>query len=405
MYRVSPFVRRFAWALLGGAFLATLWVNLSPPSYYDAMEYRLIDVAKPSWLAGDALVITPITVTAELLMSLFLFFVGKELWEALILERGALTGRRAFLPAGAVIGACLGGVLVWTLHTGAVVADEWVPWSAGWALPLGSEIVIGYVAGRMVFGTGHPALHLLLLISIATSILGILAAGLANPRTGMHLLWLLLPLLASIGVARLFGTPDGADVTERDRRRGQVLWPYAIAGALSWFGVVAAGLPGALGLLPLVPAIPHAERAFGLFAEAEEYLHDPLNRLAHLLVRPLALVLFLFGLTHGGIDLAAFGPTTTTVLLSLWIGKPLGLFLGALLAAHLFRLPMPAGVTIRDLLLVATISGIGFTVPVLSLASALPGGALSEAARLGFALSLLAWPFALLLARALRHGT
>ena len=45
MYRVSPFVRRFAWALLGGAGIATAWVNLSPATYYDTMEFRLLDLA------------------------------------------------------------------------------------------------------------------------------------------------------------------------------------------------------------------------------------------------------------------------------------------------------------------------------------------------------------------------
>jgi len=402
MYRVSPFVRRFAWALLGGVAVATLWVNSAPASYYDAIELRLVDVTRPAWIAGDALVITPITVTSEVLMALFLFFVGKELWEALVLQRGALSGRRAFLPAGAVLGSCLGSVLFWLLHSTLFVADEWVSWSSGWSLPIGSEIVLGYVAGRMVFGSGHPALHLLLLVSIATSIVGILVTGFFQPRTGLHLLWLVLPLAASAGVAAFARRAEATDMTERDRRRGQMLWPYALAGLVSWFGVVAAGLPGALGLLPIIPAIPHAERTFGLFAEAEEYLHDPLNRLAHLLVKPLAVVLFLFGLTHGGIDVAAFSTTTTTVLLSLCLGKPLGFVLGALLVAQVFRLPMPAGVRIRDLVLVAMISVISFTVPVLSLDNGLPGGAMAEAARLGFALSLLAWPVTLVVARFLR---
>jgi NhaA family Na+:H+ antiporter len=166
---------------------------------------------------------------------------------------------------------------------------------------------------------------------------------------------------------------------------------------------VAAGLPGALGLLPIIPAIPHADRAFGLFAEAEEYLHDPLNRLAHLMVKPLSVMLFLFGLSRGGIDLAALAPTTGTVLAALWIGKPLGLFLGAVGAAQVFRLPMPAGIRIRDLMLVAVISGMGFTAPLLALDSALPGGAMTEAARLGLALSLLAWPGAILLSRIVRR--
>lgn len=401
MYRVSPFVRRFAWALIGGVLLATAWVNLSPGSYYDAMEFRLLDLPKPAWIAGETLIISPITVVADLLMAMFLFFAGKELWEALILQRGALSGRRALLPAGAVIGGTVGAIAAWLIHSGLFAASEWAPWGAGWPVPVGSEIVLGYVAGRLVLGPGHPALHLLLLISIATNILGLLIVGLVYPQSGLQLLWLLLPVVATVTVWRLFGRPPAVAATERERRRAMALWPYVVAGCVSWIGVVAAGLPGALGLLPVIPAIPHADRAFGLFAEAEEYLNDPLNRLAHLLIRPVSVVLFLFGLTHGGIDFAAVAPTTGTVLAALWIGKPLGLFAGALLAARLFRVPLPAGIRLRDLVIVAVLSGIGFTAPLLALDTALPGGAMAEAARLGFALSLFIWPVALLLARLL----
>jgi NhaA family Na+:H+ antiporter len=399
MYRVSPFVRRFAWALLGGVGLATAWVNLSPATYYDAVEYRLLDIAKPAWIAGDSLVITPMIVASDLLMAFFMFFVGKELWEALILERGALAGRRALLPTGAALGAIFGAVALWWLQTALFATSEWVPAGTGWPLPIGSDIVIGYVVGRAVFGAGHPALHLLLLLSIASNVIGITLLGLVYPYAGLELLWLALPVAAAFLVWRLHGRFVGQGSSELERRRGLSLWPYLLAGAASWFGVVAAGLPGALGLLPIIPAIPHADRAFGLFAEAEEFLTDPLNRLAHLMVRPLSIVLFLFGLTRGGVDLGAFGPSTGSVLAALWIGKPLGLVLGALLAARLFRLPMPAGVRIRDLVLVAVISGIGFTAPVLALDSALPGGAMAEAARLGLALSLLAAPVAIGLAR------
>jgi NhaA family Na+:H+ antiporter len=399
MYRVSPFVRHFARALLGGAGLATLWVNLDPASYYDLVEFRLLDLPKPAWIAGDGLVVTPLTVVSDLLMAFFVFFVGKELWEALILDRGALTGRRALIPAGAVLGGLIGAVALWLLHSRFFLQNEWVSPTAGWPLPIGSEIVLGFVAGRMVFGPGHPALHLLLLLAIASNVAGLLLHGLTHPSGGLQLLWLLLPLAAALGVWHLFGRPPAPGSTERERRRGLALWPYIVAGALSWAGTAAAGLPGALGLLPIIPAIPHADRAFGLFAEAEEFLNDPLNRLAHLLVKPVAAILFLFGLTQGGIDLAAFAPTTLTVLAALWIGKPLGLLLGALSVAWLLRLPLPAGIRIRDLVLIAAISGMGFTAPLLTLDTALPGGAMTEAARLGLALSLLAWPAALLLAR------
>jgi len=48
---------------------------------------------------------------------------------------------------------------------------------------------------------------------------------------------------------------------------------------------------------------------------------------------------------------------------------------------------------------VALVAGMGFTVPALSLESALPGGGMAEAARLGLALSLLAGPLAIALGR------
>ena len=403
MYRVSPFVRRFAWALLGGIALATVWVNLSPETYYDAIEWRLIDRALPEWVAGEAVVVTPMALVSDGLMSLFLFFVGKELWEALVLSRGAMSGRRAFLPLGGIVGAVVGAISVWLAHAAMFeTAVEATP-GAGWPVPIGSEIVIGYVIGRRVFGAGHPALHLLLLVTIATNILGTVILGLAYPASGLKLLWLLVPLFACFGVWKLYGQAPARGASEIERRRGQVLWPYMLAGVASWIGVAAAGLPPELGLLPVLPAIPHADRAFGLFAEAEEFLHDPLNRLAHLLVRPLAVVLFLFGLTRGGIDLQAFAPTTLTVLAAMWLGKPAGLFFGVLVAARLFRLPMPAGVRIRDLALIAVISGIGFTAPVLAIDTALPGGAMAEAARLGLAISMLAGPVALGLSRLLRR--
>ncbi len=74
------------------------------------------------------------------------------------------------------------------------------------------------------------------------------------------------------------------------------------------------------------------------------------------------------------------------------------LALGFGLAAAL-DLRLPQGFSLRDLLAIALIMGLGFTVPVLSLETALPGGAMQEAARLGIALSLLAGPLAILVTR------
>ena len=394
MYRVSTFIRHFARALLGGALIATIWVNLSPASYYDVMETRLFPLPLPGWMLAETTRATLITLTTEALMALFFFVLGKELWEANMLERGALHGRRGGLPFLATAGAVLGAVLVWLLVAAAIETAYEASFGTGWALPIGGDAVLAYVIGRRVFGPGSPALHLLLLVAIGADLAGLAALMLAAPAAPLRLLWLALPVAAPLTVWLAFGR-HASDSTERARQGAQHLWPYLLAGLVSWFGVLAAGLPGALGLLPVIPAIPHARRAFGLFAEAEELLHDPLNRLAHLAVKPLLAVLFLFGLTRGGVDLQAFAPTTLTVLAAFWLGRPLGFLIGIALARRA-GFALPAGLDRFDLLRMAALLGLGFTTPLIAIGSALPGGAMAEAARLGLALTLLAGPVLLL---------
>ena len=194
MYRVSPFVRRFAWALLGGAGLATVWVNLSPERYYDFIEWRLFDRPLPGWVAGETVLVTPMSLVSDGLMSLFLFFIGKELWESLVLERGALRGRRALLPSGAMLGGILGAVVAWILWSALFETAYEGGGAVGWPVPIGADVVIGSMIGRRIFGPSHPALHFLLLTAIGSNIAGLLVLGLAFPGTGLKLLWLVLPL-------------------------------------------------------------------------------------------------------------------------------------------------------------------------------------------------------------------
>lgn len=399
MYRVSPFITAFAWALLSGIAIATLWVNLAPASYYDLLEWRLIDISLPDWLSATSPIVTPLRVVGDAMMALYLFFVGKELWESLVLERGALSGRRAFVPMGLSFGAMLGAVALWIIGSALLEPAQDIDYASGWVVPLGSDVVICYLMARWVFGPKHMALHVLLLLTVSADIIALLVLGVAAPNATLRLLWLGLPLAASVAVWVAVGRRPENTASERRKRQPLHLWPYIVAGIVSWVGVAASGLPGALGLLPVIPAIAHADRAFGLFAEAEELLHDPLNRLAHGLVIPVGVILFLFGLIFGGVDFAAFAPTTLVVLAAMWIGKPMGLVAAWILFERLAGFQLPHGLVRRDLYLIALIMGIGFTVPALTLDRALPGGAMQEAARLGLALSMLAAPMALILSR------
>ncbi len=401
MYRVSPALNRLAMALLAGGLLATLWVNAAPASYYDFAEFRLLALPLPTWLATHDLLVTPITFVGEAAMALFVALIAKELWEAMVMERGPLAGERMIGPLALMAGSLLGAVVVWLLLVLGFGLQNELDSGLGWTAPIGSDVVLCYLFGRLIFGAADPALKLVLLISMAETVVGLVCSGLFSATYSLRLFWLIVPLLAALVVWWRYGHRTGPTPTLRHRHRAGAAWPYVVAGVASWAAMLAAGLPGALGLLPILPAVAHADRSFGLFAEAEGLLHDPLNRMAHLLIWPVTVAMFAFGLTFGAIDLAAFGALTVVMLAALWVGKPAGLFATAWLLARLGSTGPLMNITRHDLICAAPLMAIAFTGAALGLPWTLPPGVMTDAARLGLALSLLAGPACIMLARKL----
>jgi NhaA family Na+:H+ antiporter len=401
MYSVSPFMRRFAISLCAGAGIATLWANIAPSSYYDMIEWRMSDLTVLRPLFPDPPSLTPLNLVAEVLIPLFMFLIGKELWEAIVLERGGLSGRAGILPIAGTVGAALGAVIVWRLGADIMDPAQETLLASGWPVPIGGDVVLVYFFGRMIFDRKSNALRLLLLVMIALDMLGFILLGLSHPNGGLlRLAWLALPVGAATAVWFWHGRPLArAGRSEIDRRKAALLRPYVLAGLLCYFGVIAAGLPGALGLLPIIPAIAHADRSFGLFAQAEELLNDPLNRMAHALILPITAILFVFGLTRGGIDFGAYAPPTLLVLGAFWIGKPLGFLLGIYGAMAITSAKLPQDISFSALLRAALLLSIGFTVPVLAVDTALDGGEVAEAARMGLALTMSFGIISLLLPR------
>jgi Na+:H+ antiporter, NhaA family len=409
MYHVSPALNRLAIALLTGAVLASLWVNISPGSYYDFTEWRIFGydftewrifgATLPAWLVGHRVIVTPAFLVGEGLMALFVALIAKELWEAITLERGALSGRQIIGPMALMAGGVAGASLVWVVLALLFGLRDALPADLGWSAPIGGDVVLCYAFGRMIFGAAHPALKLVLLVSIAETLLALTLAGITAPDHALRPLWLLLPLLAAVVAWWRFGHALRADASLQDHQRGHLVWPYVVAGVASWLGVLAAGLPGALGLLPILPAVAHADRSFGIFAAAEGLLHDPLNRLAHALIWPAAGAVFAFGITYGAVDLSGFATLTLVMLGALWVGKPAGLLAAGVVLARMSPHSPLLQLTRRDIICVAPLMGIAFTAPALGLPWSLPGGLMTEAARLGLALSLIAGPVAVLIAR------
>jgi NhaA family Na+:H+ antiporter len=166
-------------------------------------------------------------------------------------------------------------------------------------------------------------------------------------------------------------------------RKTLSFWPYAIAGCLSWYGFQQSGLHPALGLLPIVPTIPHADRAFGIFAAAEVHLHDLLNDMEHALKYPVEIILGLFGLMNAGVEFSSMGSATWLVLAGLLIGKPLGIFVFGWVAAKPMGLGLPQGMRMIDLIVIGCVAAIGFTVSLFVASVAFDAGPLQDAAKMG----------------------
>lgn len=396
MTPISPHLTRAAWTLLAGAAVATAAANLSPGAYYDLVEYRLFDLS-PAVIPGRDTIpraVTPLQLVEELVMALVIFLFAKEGWEAWRCERGRFTGARAFGPVTLAFGGMAGGAAVWAVLAALAETAEEAQGAPGWVVPLSGDVMLAYLCGRLVLGARSPALQALLFLTIAGSVIGLILGGIAAPGgPGLRASWLVLPLAAAgAGYILLTRPLMREDLTERARARSMQLLPWAGVAALCWLGVALAGLPPALGFVPLVPAMPHARQSFGLFAAAEEFLSDPLNRVTQALLPFFPVMAGLFGLTHGGLDFGAYATATWITLAALWGGKSAGILLAARAIPRQWGAPLAAGLHRRDLLAIAILAGVGLTGPVLLLDPALPGGAVREAGRLGLGLSLLGVP-------------
>jgi NhaA family Na+:H+ antiporter len=415
MYRVWDFVTTYSLLMIAGAVAALLWANIGPASYEALVGWTIWEdapIGHPHYApdgAVDSRRLTLQVLVKDVLMAFFFFVAGKEVWEAVALREGSLRGRRALVPLAAAVGGMAVPVAIYLGLLALILPGSWEALARGWAVPTATDIALSFIVARAIFGAGHPAVRFLLLLAIVDDALGLLILAVAYPQGALQPQWLLLSGGAALGAFALFNwlprRLDRGDELRRHAgwvRRRLALWPYAAAGALSWYGFQQAGIHPALGLLPVIPAIPHADRDFGVYAEAEDAMPDLLNRAEHLLKLPVEFILLLFGLTGAGVALGAVGAPTLLVLAGLLLGKPLGVLLLGWAAAR--SLGLPEGMGTRDVLVVGAIASMGFTVALFVAGVAFPEGATQDAAKLGALLSVAGAAVAWALARALGVG-
>ncbi|MDA1161690.1 MAG: Na+/H+ antiporter NhaA [Planctomycetota bacterium] len=383
--------------LIAGAIAALVWANVAPDSYHHFIHLDLtgsgehhaapaqdeadghdatahVATSDTPELGDDATTSEQHGVTLhflinDVLMALFFAIAGKEVWEAL-LPGGALSDpRKAATPLLATVGGVLGPAAI---YIGGVMLTGQQELANGWAVPCATDIAFSYLVARMIFGQGHPAIAFLLLLAIADDAAGLVILAVFYPTSALALEWM---GLAVAGMALGIGF---------QKLKLQSFWWYLlIPGAMSWFAFYKAGIHPALGLIPIIPIMPHAKSDLGLFAREELNRDDTLNSFEHWWKDKVELILGLFGLVNAGVAFSAVGTGTWLVLAGLIIGKPVGITFMTWLAVRVLGLKMPEGMNFRHVVTLGMIAAIGFTVALFVSTAAFPAGLTLDSVKMG----------------------
>ncbi len=330
----------------------------------------------------------------DILMALFFAIAAKEVWESL-LPGGALSNpRKAATPLLATVGGIVGPAGIYLL--GVMMFDAPNPDGVrelfpGWAIPCATDIAFSYLVARIIFGAGHPAIAFLLLLAIADDAAGLVILAVAYPSKPLELQWLLITLVA-MGIAYALR-----------KSRVQSFWPYLLVpGVLSWISFDLCGIHAALGLVPIIPLLPHAHTDLGIFAREELHRNDTLNEFEHWWKNPVELILGVFGLANAGVVFSSIGTGTWLVVIGLLVGKPLGITFFTWVSEKVFKLEMPKGMGYRHIVTLGTVASIGFTVALfVSTAAFKVPGPIQDSVKMGALLSFFGAVAAFIVAKAL----
>ena len=300
-------------------------------------------------------------------MTLFFLLVGLEIKREL-LDGELSTPARRLLP----VVAALGGMIVPALIFVAVNRSQ--PGNlAGWAIPAATDIAfaLGILA---LLGKRVPASLKLFLTAVAIiDDLGAIAIIAVAYTDTLNVLAL---GAAAVALAVLIGL---------NRAQINALWPYLVVGGVLWFAVLQSGVHATLAGVALAATIP-----LRVTRGRPEDATSPLLRLEHALSPLVAFgVVPLFAFANAGLDLRGLrladlaAPLPLGIAAALIVGKPVGV-LGSIWAlVRLGRADLPADASWRQVLGVAMLCGIGFTMSLFVTNLAFVDAVRLDAAKLG----------------------
>jgi Na+:H+ antiporter, NhaA family len=298
------------------------------------------------------------------LMAIFFFLVGLEIKRELL--RGELsTFGQAILPAVAALGGMVAPAVIYI----AVTAEDPAA-LRGWAIPAATDIAFA-VGVLALLGPRIPASLKIFLLALA--IIDDLGAIIIIALFYTEQLSLTSLALAAAGIAVLVAL---------NLRGVTRLAPYALVGLLIWVCVLKSGVHATLAGVVVALAIPIASKGDGdpsLLEQLEESLH-PWVAFA---------VLPLFAFANAGVSLQGMSldkllePIPLGIAAGLFAGKMIGIFGATWIAVMGGLAGKPEGATWPQILGVAILGGIGFTMSLFIGMLAFPDPAQAAPLRLG----------------------
>jgi len=173
--RVWKFLEEYSLLLVLGALIALFWANLSYEDYHHVGHMVLLSNSYVGQVIDGQRVLTLHYLINDVLMPFFFAIPGKEIWEGIILKNGSLKGKKALTPLVATFGGIIGPVVVYLLI--AVFLDSFDTLKNGWAISTSTDIAFSYLVGRLIFGSGHPAVAFLLLLAVADDALDLIKSS------------------------------------------------------------------------------------------------------------------------------------------------------------------------------------------------------------------------------------
>lgn len=324
----------------------------------------------------------------EALMAMFFFIMGLELKRELLVGELA-TPRAALLPIMAAIGGMVIPALLY------FVLNPAAPESKGWGISMATDIAFA-IGALSLLGSRVPKNLVTFLIALAiVDDLGAVAVIALFYTESIDLQALAAAALCAFV---LFSMNLGGI------RRPL---PYLVVGTALWTAMLASGIHATIAgiivafVIPIRPKFEpqtfvnrvrfSAARMQKSASDNPDIIHNthfrslvtslgngvklvqaPAQRLEHQLHLPVAyLVIPIFALANAGIpiDFAGFGsylnhPITLGVLAGLLLGKPLGIAGFTWVTVKLGWAELPTGLTMRHVIGVSMLGGIGFTMSI-----------------------------------------